>query len=316
MTREHAHWRSPLATHVVKRRPDGADHRDAHAAGHRGGRADAAAAARRATDERAIYLHEIQDPGNLGTILRTLAWFGNFRCLLSPDSVDPYNSKVVRASMGAIFHVPVEFDVALLSLPERFARIACLDMSGAPVQSPEFAAFDCYLFGNEARGLPREQLAALEYPAVHDRRQRRHRVAEPGGDGQHVCLRVEPLNTPIVRATLRMLAIGYPLALLIFIVSLRFVGEKWWGTTIALYLPRAPFALPLLPLIVAIVWLGPRKLLWTQLLAFGLLLGLMGFRVAWPTPPTPGALHLRNRFLQHQWTRVGCGQDSEAVAGP
>lgn len=86
---------------------------------------------------------------------------------------------------------------------------------------------------------------------------------------------------------------GYPLALLIFIVSLRFVGEKWWGTTIALYLPRAPFALPLLPLIVAIVWVGPRKLLWTQLLACGLLLGLMGFRVAWPTPPTPGALHLR-----------------------
>lgn len=90
-----------------------------------------------------------------------------------------------------------------------------------------------------------------------------------------------------------MLAIGYPVALLIFIVSLRFVGEKWWGTTIALYLPRAPFALPLLPLIVAIVWLGPRKLLWTQLLAFGLLLVLTGFRVAWPTPPTPGALHLR-----------------------
>jgi vancomycin resistance protein VanJ len=90
-----------------------------------------------------------------------------------------------------------------------------------------------------------------------------------------------------------MLAIGYPLALLIFMVSLRFVGERWWGTTVALYLPRAPFALPLLPLIVAIVWLGPRKLLWTQLLAFGLLLGLMGFRVAWPSPPTPGALHFR-----------------------
>ena len=53
--------------------------------------------------ERAIYLHEIQDPGNLGTILRTLAWFGNFRCLLSPGSVDPYNPKVVRSSMG---HLP------------------------------------------------------------------------------------------------------------------------------------------------------------------------------------------------------------------
>src|SRR5205085_6503921 len=78
--------------------------------------------------ERAVYLHEIQDPGNLGTILRTLAWFGNFRCLLSPDSVDVHNGKVVRASMGAIFHVPVEHEVPLESLRERYASIASLDL--------------------------------------------------------------------------------------------------------------------------------------------------------------------------------------------
>lgn len=115
--------------------------------------------------ERAIYLHEIQDPGNLGTILRSLAWFGGFRCLLSPGSVDPYNPKVVRASMGAIFHTPLELDVSLDSLPERFKRIACLDMHGDSVQSAAFQASDCYLFGNEARGVPREQLAALDAQA-------------------------------------------------------------------------------------------------------------------------------------------------------
>ena len=114
-----------------------------------------------APGERAIYLHEIQDPGNLGTILRTLAWFGGLRCLLSPGSVDPYNPKVVRASMGAIFHTPLELDVELDTLGARFPRIACLDMQGEPVQSAGFRAFDCYLFGNEARGVPREQLAAL-----------------------------------------------------------------------------------------------------------------------------------------------------------
>jgi endonuclease/exonuclease/phosphatase family metal-dependent hydrolase len=97
----------------------------------------------------------------------------------------------------------------------------------------------------------------------------------------------------LVSATLRSLAIGYPMALIIFILALRLVGERWWGTTIALYLPRLPFALPLLPLIAAIVWIGPRRLLWTQLLAVALLLGLTGFRIAWPTPPTPGAFHLR-----------------------
>ncbi len=112
-------------------------------------------------DERAIYLHEIQDPGNLGTILRTLAWFGEFRCLLSPASVDPYNSKAVRASMGAIFHVAFELDVELLALRGRFGRIACLDMQGAVLSSPGFKAFNCYVFGNEARGLPQETLASI-----------------------------------------------------------------------------------------------------------------------------------------------------------
>ncbi len=111
--------------------------------------------------ERAIYLHEIQDPGNLGTILRTLAWFGKFRCLLGPGSVDRYNGKVVRASMGAIFHVPVEADVSLESLPARFPRMASLDLKGESIAAPAFRQFDCYLFGNEARGLPRTQVAAL-----------------------------------------------------------------------------------------------------------------------------------------------------------
>lgn len=111
--------------------------------------------------ERAIYLHEIQDPGNFGTILRTLAWFGDFRCLTSAGSVDVHNGKVVRASMGAIFHVPVEHDVPIDSLPERFARIAALDLEGGPIASEEFRRFDCYVFGNEARGLPRDQLEAL-----------------------------------------------------------------------------------------------------------------------------------------------------------
>ncbi|MBA4501730.1 TrmH family RNA methyltransferase [Marinobacterium marinum] len=115
--------------------------------------------------EVAVYLHEIQDPGNLGTILRTLAWFGGYRCLLSPGSVDPFNPKVIRASMGAIFHVPLELDVALESLGERFASIGALDMQGEVLESASFRACDCYLFGNEARGVPRERLASLNAQA-------------------------------------------------------------------------------------------------------------------------------------------------------
>lgn len=106
-----------------------------------------------------VYLHEVQDPGNLGTILRTLAWFGNFKLLLSENSVDPFNPKVVRASMGAIFHVPMELDVALADLQKRHTQFAYLDMQGKPISNPEFADYQCYLFGNEARGVPKEALA-------------------------------------------------------------------------------------------------------------------------------------------------------------
>ena len=160
VTKEHAHWRSPFETHVITatqmtqitdtRTPQGIV-----------ALVPMLPAAAALPGERAVYLYEIQDPGNLGTILRTLAWFGNLRCLLSPNSVDPYNSKVVRASAGALFHVPIELEVDLQVLRRRYPQVACLDTAGEPVASPAFKAFDCYLFGNEARGLPREQLPCL-----------------------------------------------------------------------------------------------------------------------------------------------------------
>lgn len=159
-TRDFAHWTSQLTTHVVNSRHMMQISETRSPQGIAAVVPLLAAPAPR-PGERAIYLHEIQDPGNLGTILRTLAWFGGFRCLLSPDSVDVHNGKVVRASMGAIFHVPVEIDVSMESLPARFRRIASLDLQGRSIASPAFREFDCYIYGNEGRGLPREALASL-----------------------------------------------------------------------------------------------------------------------------------------------------------
>jgi len=160
LTREYAHWTSKLPIHVINSR---------HMTQLGETRSPQGIAAvvpilpppAPKAGERAIYLHEIQDPGNLGTILRTLAWFGQFRCLLSPDSVDVHNGKAVRASMGAIFHVPVEIDVPIAALPARFPRIATLDLRGQPITAPGFRDFDCYMYGNEARGLPREALTGM-----------------------------------------------------------------------------------------------------------------------------------------------------------
>lgn len=162
VTAAYEHWQSPFRTHLISDRqmaqiadtktPQGIIAVVPMAAIGSGPSAPAG---------KAIYLHEIQDPGNLGTILRSLAWFGGFRCLLSPGSVDPFNPKVVRASMGAIFHTPVEQDVSLDNLSTRFARIACLDMQGQSLRAPGFAQAECYLFGNEARGVPSQALSEL-----------------------------------------------------------------------------------------------------------------------------------------------------------
>jgi len=163
-TQEYAHWATPFKTHVVNAR---------HMTELSETRSPQGIAAvvplltppAAPSGGRAVYLHQIQDPGNLGTILRTLAWFGGFSCLLSPDSVDVHNGKVVRASMGAVFHVPVEAGVPLHTLPQRFKRLACLDLEGRSIATPAFQDFDCYIFGNEGRGLPRETLADLNTEA-------------------------------------------------------------------------------------------------------------------------------------------------------
>ena len=165
LTREYAHWTSALPVHVVNSRHMTQLSETRSPQGIAAVVPLLAAAPAPQPGERAIYLHEIQDPGNLGTILRSLAWFGRFRCLLSPDSVDVHNGKSVRASVGAIFHVPVEVDVPLAALPARFARIASLDLQGQPIATPEFRGFDCYIYGNEARGLPREALAGMNATA-------------------------------------------------------------------------------------------------------------------------------------------------------
>ncbi|AHI29746.1 TrmH family RNA methyltransferase [Marinobacter similis] len=170
VTAAYEHWQSPFTTHLVS------DRQMAQLADTRTPQgilavvampeANQGAAVPSNAGERAVYLHEVQDPGNLGTILRTLAWFGGFRCLLSPGSVDPYNPKVVRASMGALFHIPLETEVSLEQLAGRYQRIACLDLNGAALTSAEFPQHDCFLFGNEARGVPRsalEELGAVPY---------------------------------------------------------------------------------------------------------------------------------------------------------
>ena len=60
--------------------------------------------------KKVVYLDQINDPGNLGTIIRTALAFSYDAVILSPNTVSPYNEKAVAASKGAIFKIPVFFD--------------------------------------------------------------------------------------------------------------------------------------------------------------------------------------------------------------
>jgi vancomycin resistance protein VanJ len=116
-------------------------------------------------------------------------------------------------------------------------------------------------------------------------------MGAPKSDGDAAPTPSRARRTARVLATL--LAIGYPAALLAVVAALRFIGERWWVTTVALYLPRLGFALPL-PFVVLAAALRSARLLALQAASIALLIfPLLGLRLGGPRAPTPGATHLR-----------------------
>jgi TrmH family RNA methyltransferase len=98
----------------------------------------------------------IQDPGNLGTVIRSAAWFGIKNIYCSSDSVDAFNPKVIQATMGAILHVNV-FYTDLHALFEKAAensiRIFGALLEGQSVYSCKISNNGIILLGNESRGI-------------------------------------------------------------------------------------------------------------------------------------------------------------------
>jgi TrmH family RNA methyltransferase len=104
-----------------------------------------------------LVLDNIQDPGNLGTIIRIASWFGIPRILCSEACVDCYNPKVVQASMGSLLHVQVHYTdlPAILShLPDDPSfPVYGTFMEGRPVSELPATRKGIVVFGNEARGI-------------------------------------------------------------------------------------------------------------------------------------------------------------------
>ncbi len=108
------------------------------------------------TDETILILDNIQDPGNLGTIIRTADWFGVRQIVCSPDTVDVYNPKVVQASMGSIGNVNIVYTDLIGFLSEYKRKIYGTFMNGKNVFKEDIPLKSAIIIGNEANGIREE----------------------------------------------------------------------------------------------------------------------------------------------------------------
>lgn len=114
-----------------------------------------------------VALDDVADPGNVGTILRTCDWFGVDAVLLNNNTVEIFNPKVLRASMGAIFHVPILSDLDLLVVLEEakkngFRIISTAVEGGRPFPMKSYPQKCIIVLGNEGRGVSKDVVSVTD----------------------------------------------------------------------------------------------------------------------------------------------------------
>lgn len=108
-----------------------------------------------------VALDAINDPGNLGTIIRTCDWFGVDALVIGKNSVEVYNPKVVRSTMGSLFHLPIQSDVDLAefltqSRKEGFSMYSTELSQSDDVRNISFAKKSVIVIGSESHGVSSE----------------------------------------------------------------------------------------------------------------------------------------------------------------
>ena len=114
-----------------------------------------------------IFLHEINNPSNLGAVVRTAEAAGARGILVSPRSADPCSPKALRASMGSAFRLPIvsgfPLEDVLSTTKEEGIRVAAIDASGrSSYLDVDWQTPRLLIFGSEAEGLPKSILSLAE----------------------------------------------------------------------------------------------------------------------------------------------------------
>jgi len=116
-------------------------------------------------DKILVYLEDISDPGNLGTIIRNCDWFGINNILLSKESAEMYNPKVLRASMGSVFHLNIFVDITLKEitpLKNYSYSFICSDVEGKDVFDFSWNDKIILFLSNESKGPSQELLSITD----------------------------------------------------------------------------------------------------------------------------------------------------------
>ena len=111
----------------------------------------------RGKDDIYLCLEELQDPGNLGTVIRLADAFDFTAVILVKGTADPFNEKVLRASMGSVWHLPLmkvdSIDNVFEFCKEHNIKTLAAHLKGAPLEESNIDLPCCYFIGNEGNGL-------------------------------------------------------------------------------------------------------------------------------------------------------------------
>lgn len=105
-----------------------------------------------------LLLDGIQDPGNLGTIIRTADWFGVKKIVCGEGTADCYNPKVIQATMGSIFRVDVHYEDLHSLVSGSTIPVLAASLDGSPLHHEEKFTNAMLVIGNESQGIQPELL--------------------------------------------------------------------------------------------------------------------------------------------------------------
>ena len=109
-----------------------------------------------------IALEEINDPGNLGTIIRLCDWYGIKNIICSINSVDCYNPKVIQASMGSISRVNISYMDLEKLVADKSHKTVMADLKGEKLRNFNFSKNQIIFFGSESNGFSKKISSKIE----------------------------------------------------------------------------------------------------------------------------------------------------------